>query len=127
MADKPHRIPTHLQHFARKLRLEMTWPEVRLWQELKSRQMAQFKFRKQAIVGGFIVDFYCPSAKLVIEVDGETHDDPESDVDRDKALAKFGLQVVRYTNDEVVHEIDWVLQDLWQRLTDRGTPSPTPP
>ena len=82
---------------ARKLRREMSLPEVLLWQRLKNAQTGR-KFRKQHPIGPYVLDFYCPAAKLDIEVDGDAHDmgsNPARDARRDAWLRERGLQVLR--------------------------------
>jgi very-short-patch-repair endonuclease len=102
----------------------MTWPEKMLWGALKTRQLANYKFRKQSVIGSWIVDFYCPSARLVVEVDGESHVDPDQDAARTKGLEKFGVRVVRYTNDEVVQDLDAVLEEILTHLGASGSTLP---
>ena len=82
---------------ARELRRTMSLPEGLLWQELRKRP-GGFKFRRQHPILGFIADFYCPAAKLVIEVDGEAHDRGERaarDERRDRDVAQLGLRTMR--------------------------------
>ncbi len=66
-------LPTDLKERSRDLRRNTTVPEQKLWAILRSRQLAGLKFRRQVVIGPFIVDFYCEAAKLVVEVDGESH------------------------------------------------------
>jgi very-short-patch-repair endonuclease len=82
---------------ARKLRRQMSLPEGLLWQQLRHRPMG-LKFRKQHPVGRFVVDFYCAQKKLVIEIDGISHnmgDNPARDVARDELLRTLGLEIIR--------------------------------
>lgn len=91
--------------FRQQLRNEPTFGEKALWFYLQGRKVDGFKFRRQQGVGQFVVDFYCPSAKLIIEVDGETHQRPESiahDIQREKYLTGKGLRVLRFTDDQVL-------------------------
>ena len=83
---------------ARALGRDMTLPEGLLWRALRERPEG-FKFRRQHPIGRFIVDFYCPAARLVIEVDGVSHsmgDHPQRDLDRDRWLASQNVRVVRF-------------------------------
>ncbi|NJD91688.1 MAG: endonuclease domain-containing protein [Geobacter sp.] len=81
------------------------------------RQFAQYKFLRQKPIGGFIVDFYCSELRLVIEIDGDCHaDQVEYDEERTRFLNALGLQVIRYTNDEVLHNIEGVYDDLLRQL-----------
>jgi len=90
---------------ARKLRREMTLPEVLLWRELRQSDL---KFRKQHPVGRYVLDFYCAAAKLGIEVDGIAHDmgdHPETDVARDASLRERGLEIVRIRAADVLKSV----------------------
>lgn len=90
---------------ARELRCEMTPAEKILWNELRGNKLG-VHFRRQQIIAGFIVDFYCHKVGLVIEVDGDIHDlQQEEDARREKVLQEMGLQIVRFRNEEV--EKDW--------------------
>src|SRR5512141_1278553 len=90
---------------AKELRREMTPAEKVLWQELRANKLS-VHFRRQQIIAGFIVDFYCHKAALVIEVDGDIHDlQQEEDSGREKALSEMGLKIVRFRNDEVLKNL----------------------
>src|SRR5438045_2411564 len=91
---------------ARGLRRNMTLPEGQLWQVLRQRPSG-LKFRRQHPLGRCVVDFYCPAAKLVIEVDGESHsmgDRPQQDVRRDAWLRRQGLRVLRFGASDVMRD-----------------------
>ncbi len=121
-------LPRNLK-LKRNLRLKMTVTELRLWSRLRAKQFQGLKFRRQHGVGSYIVDFYCPERRLVIEVDGDTHataDQLASDKERDVYLTSLGLDVVRYTNGDVIGNLEGVLADLGKRVGFRST-SPTPP
>ena len=112
----------------RRLRSDMTGPEKRLWARLRARQLKGLKFRRQHGIGPYIVDFYCPEQSLVIEIDGDSHADAKQirkDQRRDRYLQSIGLSVVRYTNDEIMKNLDGVLEDLLRR-TSSGSTSPHP-
>jgi len=99
-----------IEESARLLRQQLTPAEDILWQALRGRKLNQLKFRCQHPVGKFIVDFYCPSAKLVIEVDGGIHSQQQSyDQARTEQLQTFGYRVLRFTNDEVINDLSNVL------------------
>jgi very-short-patch-repair endonuclease len=88
----------------KELRREMTPAEKILWQEVRAKKLG-VRFRRQQIIQGFIVDFYCHKAGLVIEVDGDIHDlQQDEDERREKALRELGLRIVRFRNDEVVRD-----------------------
>jgi very-short-patch-repair endonuclease len=87
---------------ARRFRQEPTDAEEVLWQMLRDRQLRGIKFRKQTPMGRFILDFYCPAAKLVIELDGAVHDQQqERDAARTAELEMRGFRVIRFRNEEV--------------------------
>ena len=94
---------------AKELRREMTPAEKILWEELRANKLG-VHFRRQQVIQGFIVDFYCHKAGLVVEVDGDVHDlQKEEDARREKVLSELGLRVVRFGNDEVVRELSVVV------------------
>ncbi len=114
---------------AKRLRRNMTDEEAALWQRLRTNQVG-LHFRRQQIIDGFIVDFYCLAAALVVEVDGEIHAGQRTyDRERDRALAERGLDVLRIPNGDVRQDIDAVLARIVDvaasRLTTRqhGPPS----
>ncbi|NOH01398.1 MAG: DUF559 domain-containing protein [Chloroflexi bacterium] len=93
---------------AKELRREMTPAEKLLWHEIRANKLG-VRFRRQQVIQGFIVDFYCHRAGLVIEVDGDIHDlQKEEDERREKVLSALGLRVVRFGNDEVVKSLSAV-------------------
>ena len=97
---------------ARELRHDMTPAEQTLWQELRANKLG-IHFRRQQIIAGFIVDFYCHKAALVIEVDGDIHDlQKDKDARREKALRDLGLKIIRFRNDEVVKELPMVVEKI---------------
>ena len=94
---------------AKELRREMTPAEKLLWQEIRANKLG-VRFRRQQVIQGFIVDFYCHQAGLVIEVDGDIHDlQKEEDERREKVLSALGLRIVRFGNDEVVRNLSVVM------------------
>ena len=99
---------------AKKLRREMTPPEIALW--LALRQNAEgLRFRKQHGVGDYVLDFYCAPARLAIEGDGEAHgrgDRPLRDARRDVQLAALGLLVVRYPASDVLRDFESVARQI---------------
>jgi very-short-patch-repair endonuclease len=94
---------------AKELRRDMTPAERILWQELCANKLG-VHFRRQQVIAGFIVDFYCHKAGLVIEVDGDIHDlQKEEDVRREKVLSEMGLRIVRFRNEEVMKNLSAVV------------------
>jgi len=115
----------------RRLRMEMTVVEQRLWSRLRLSQLQGHKFRRQHGIGPYIVDFYCPERSLVLEVDGETHAEANQmryDKKREAYLKSLGLRIVRYTNEDVLHNLEGVWADLERQVGSTGTsPSPSLP
>ncbi|MBN9506700.1 MAG: endonuclease domain-containing protein [Altererythrobacter sp.] len=112
---------------ARAMRINPTEPEKRLWRHLSNAQLAgSFKFRRQEVIGRAIVDFFCPSARLVVEVDGDTHADPARDRRRDAYLNGLGYAVLHVTNPDVMTGMDGVLQTILRALGRADSPHPNP-
>lgn len=108
--------PIRLQR-AKELRQQMTEAEKILWQQLKAGRLDGHHFRRQQIIGGCIVDFYCHQADLVIEVDGSSHTGQEAyDAEREQVLAGWGIEVLRFTNDQVIHHLSDVVQTIRKHL-----------
>jgi very-short-patch-repair endonuclease len=102
------------------LRKNMTKAELVLWNKLKDKKLFKSKFRRQHPVYIFIVDFYCHEYRLVIEIDGEIHKNQENyehDDGRTAELNKFGITVLRFTNDQVIYELDKVIPSIHGALT----------
>ncbi|HMN21492.1 MAG TPA: DUF3387 domain-containing protein [Ottowia sp.] len=109
---------------ARQLRQAGTKAEELLWELVRNRQFCDLKFRRQHQVGDYIVDFYCAQAGLVVELDGEVHDDPDvaaRDGRRDAWLRGQGMKVLRFSNDQVLHDTEVVLS----RIAEAAHPSPS--
>ena len=91
----------------------MTPMERLLWARLRDRRLENFRFRRQHPVGPYIADFYCPSAQLIIEIDGDSHASQEEyDQRRTKWLDENGYRVVRFTNDDVVNNLDGAMEAI---------------
>ncbi len=102
-----------VQTLARQMRHEPTPAEKKLWEYLRNRQVANLKFRRQQPVERFIVDFYCAEKRLVIEADGEIHNYSQAeDAIRTEFLEDSGLMVLRFTNDQIMDSINWVLDQI---------------
>ena len=102
-----------LKSFSRQLRKKQTREESMLWYTLRRKQILGVQFFRQRPIGHYIVDFYAPSVRLVIEVDGIQHydlDNQRYDAERDKYLKHLGLRVLRFNNLEVSRALDSVLQ-----------------
>jgi very-short-patch-repair endonuclease len=105
---------------ARKLRREATQPEQKLWRHLRGAQMNGFSIRRQHPVGPYVLDFYCPAAKLAIELDGRHHgieSNRRHDADRTIYLGKNAIRVLRFWNTEIYENSDGVLDAIARALT----------
>ena len=108
---------------ARRLRREQTEWEHNLWTRLRRRQLNGFKFRRQHPIGPFFADFFCPEAKLVVEIDGSQHaDELALDKNRTEFLRDAGYRVLRFWNHEIRAEIDAVVQRIGDALENRAQP-----
>ncbi|MEO0128469.1 MAG: DUF559 domain-containing protein [candidate division WOR-3 bacterium] len=107
-----------LKHFARRLRRNMTDAEKLIWMKIRRKQLKGVQFYRQRIIGEYIVDFYCPKANLVIEIDGGSI--LENNIKKDKArtdfFKRFGLKVIRFTDKEVFENPDGVIQKIYESL-----------
>nr|WP_233843938.1 DUF559 domain-containing protein [Dyella sp. 2HG41-7] len=105
---------------ARALRHATTDPERHLWRFLRRENLAGFKFRRQYPIAGYIVDFVCVSAKLVIELDGGKHSESrEYDVNRTRVIGSRGYRVLRFWNDDVLLRTESALEEIWRNLPNR--------
>jgi cyclase len=110
---------------ARSLRKKLTPAEDLLWQALRNRRIAGFKFRRQHPVGFYIADFYCDKALLIVEVDGDVHDVPEvmeNDLERSKFIESTGIKIIRFRNEEVLVNLSDVLDEIERNLIVRKVP-----
>jgi len=126
---------------AREVRSVQTSAEAVLWKILRNRQLLGFKFRRQHQFGDYVADFYCHEGRLVIECDGWVHSENEQwqhDQARDAYLLSQGLHVLRFTNDEVLNDLETVIEKIQSGLSnaselskqikgsDRSGPHPNP-
>ena len=101
------------------MRREMPPAEVALWKVLRNKQANGHKFRRQYSVDNYILDFYCPSAKLAIEIDGDSHFSEiaiQSDEIRQKAIEARGIRFLRFTNRDVYENMDAVFENILKHL-----------
>ena len=113
-----------LKGLRRKLRNHSTRAECILWKALQKRKLAGRKFRRQHSIEHYIVDFYCPREKLVIELDGPYHSQKktmEYDQKRTERLEALGCKVLRFKNKLVLHNLDLVLKAIIEALPDHHT------
>jgi very-short-patch-repair endonuclease len=101
------------REFAQQLRREQTPAELLLWERLRAGRLAALYFRRQQVIDGFIVDFYCHTAGLVVECDGEIHQAQiDYDTERDQMLTARGLHVLRFGNPQVLEAIETVIAQI---------------
>jgi very-short-patch-repair endonuclease len=114
---------------SRTLRRDQTDAEIKLWSALRDRQLSGVKFRRQFSIGRFIIDFYSPEFKLGIEADGGQHyDDKGSQRDelRTRELADLGVQIIRFSNLEILNHFDGVCQVIQEAIEKKRENSPSP-
>ncbi len=121
IATQQH-ISETMYETAKRLRREMTEEEKTLWQNLRANRLGGFHFRRQQIIGKYIVDFYCHAASLVIELDGEIHKQQVArDAEREKELIGHGLLVLRFKNVEINQSLQQVLAHIKETCHMRTT------
>ncbi len=104
---------------ARELRQNSTVAENKLWSFLRGRQLGGFKFNRQEPIGSYFVDFACRKGKLVIEIDGPSHDEPDArkyDVRRTEFLESQGYRVLRFTNEFIMGDVSFALEAIVKHL-----------
>jgi very-short-patch-repair endonuclease len=123
-----HRIfnQSYVKAKRKDLRLNMTASEQRLWRYLRGKRMAGHKFRRQFSVDQFIVDFYSPELKLAIEIDGDSHaGEKEGKYDklREKHFSRLGVNFLRFTNQEVMKNLESVLMAIASGVAKKTPPN----
>ncbi len=111
---------------ARRLRQDATDAERALWRGLRGRRLDGLKFRRQHVVGRYVLDFYCHECRLAVELDGGQHNEPEQrrrDAARTAFLESRGVAVLRYSNIEALRETEAVLEDIHRRAAGRQRPT----
>ena len=112
--------------FAKGLRSQMTDAEQRLWYRLRAHRFLDLKFKRQAPIGPYIVDFGCLEHRLIVEVDGGQHAENAADRKRDAWLTSEGYRVLRFWNDDVLKRTDVVLGEIARAVTLRQERTPLP-
>jgi very-short-patch-repair endonuclease len=116
----------NLKGFARELRKNMTETEIFLWKQLRRKQLYGYQFYRQKNIGNYIVDFYCPAAKLIIELDGGHHysdDGMRCDEQRDNYLSSLGIKILRFPDREVFKNTEGVIEEICRGLI-KSPPTP---
>jgi very-short-patch-repair endonuclease len=119
------KISSTMWQTAKELRRNMTEEEKILWQHLRANRLGGFHFRRQQIIGKYVVDFYCHAASLVVELDGGIHvKQVERDKERDEELIARGLEILRFKNEQVRHELANMLAQIADACRARTNLSP---
>ena len=103
------RVTGQKVELSREFRKSMTEAEKGFWDMVRGRKMFGLKFRRQQVIDGFIIDFYCDSLGLCIEIDGGVHDEGEQEIydkNRDEVLSLRGLKVIRFSNEDVLEKVE---------------------
>jgi very-short-patch-repair endonuclease len=113
--------------FAKRLRRNQTDAERALWFRLRDRRLAGWKFKRQVPIDRYIVDFLCADGKLIVEIDGGQHDqNSERDRDRTAALEAMGYLVLRFWNNDVIHNTEGVLETILNTVNQSRSEPPHP-
>jgi very-short-patch-repair endonuclease len=127
----PHAFVSEQQrHRAKRLRTTMTRAETLLWHYIKAGRIDGLSFRRQVPMRKYIADFVCHSRWLIVELDGESHDfEPriEQDAERDAWFVSQGYTVVRFTNEQVLTNLEGVVEAIRRETSKQHTPLPVPP
>lgn len=123
-AGKAVKLQLQLHSIAREFRQQPTLAEEKLWFYLRAKKLAGLKFKRQHPLFHYIVDFYCHARSLVIEVDGEIHVQTVArDHDRDTLLYQHGFKVLRFTNEQVLENIDQIIISIKSCVNANSSPS----
>ena len=105
--------------FRKRLRNNLTPAEATLWKHIKSKQIYNIQWRRQFSIGTYILDFYCPKAKLAIELDGKEHytiAGDKYDYERNNFISSKGIKILRYENKEIWESIEQVIEEINKEL-----------
>ena len=119
---RPALSPEEEREWIRRLRVEQTDAEAALWQLVRNRKLIGCKFRRQVPIGRYVADFYSHERKLIVELDGGVHSDPEQqahDQNRDTFLLSLGLRILRFSNEEALGAPQKVLDQIRKALLSR--------
>ncbi|MDQ3846636.1 MAG: endonuclease domain-containing protein [Bacteroidota bacterium] len=119
--DMHYGAAKNIFQYAELLRKNMTAAEKMLWDRFYKNQLG-VRIRRQHPIGKYIVDFYCHEAKLIKEIDGDIHlikENKEYDIGREVCLNEFGIEIIRFTNDEVMNNVEEVIQKIKSKIEQR--------
>jgi len=111
-------ISKRTRNFAKTMRRQPTEAKAAMWHLLRDRRFDRFKFRRQAPVENFILDFVCFEQRLVIEIDGGQHAESRRDAERDTILKASGFRIARYWNNDVLYQSIAVQEDILAKLSE---------
>ena len=114
--------------YAETLRKNMTGTEKIMWERLCKKKLG-VRIRRQHPIGNYIADYYCHELKLIIEIDGEIHltkENKEYDINRDVTLNEFGIQIMRFTNEQVTDRIEQIIEEIKNKIKDLKQLLPSP-
>ncbi len=109
----------NLKRYSRELRKNMTEAERLIWSKIRRKQLKNIQFYRQRIIGNYIVDFYCPKAGLVVEIDGGQHyieEGIKDDIIRNNFLTNLGLKVLRFSDRDVFENVNGVIEKIYENL-----------
>jgi very-short-patch-repair endonuclease len=119
-------MPTRTRKFARQLRQSSTDAELRLWHHLRGSRLGGFKFRRQHPIPPYMLDFFCVSTRIAVELDGSQHS-VSADLERTRFLERQGIGILRFWDNDVLNKTEAVLEAILQALQDPTlTPTPLP-
>ncbi len=113
------RIPKHVKQLAVELRKNQTIAEQIIWSKIRNKKLGGFRFTRQYSIGRYIADFYCSKANKIVEIDGKVHEErdrKEYDKIREEVIKTHGIKIIRFTNDEIVSNLEEVLRRLLEIL-----------
>lgn len=116
-----------LKQTRQKLRNQQTAAESVLWGKLRKKQLLGTRFHRQYSIGPFILDFYCPKARLGIELDGKYHEDPKQnkyDISRERAVKSIEIEIIRFSNNRVISDLSNVISEIECVVKRRTSSSP---
>ena len=122
MNNKWIKYNPRLKQIARTLRNNMTLAEILFWQQIKNKQLLGYDFHRQKPIGEYVVDFYCPKLKLVIKIDGDSHEGrEEADKIRQEQIETLGLTIIRFQDSDIKNNIEGVLEQIQEWIESKTT------
>ncbi|RCX18262.1 very-short-patch-repair endonuclease [Anaerobacterium chartisolvens] len=109
----------HVKQLAKEMRRHPTSGEQELWDKIRNKQLGGYRFLRQYAISRYIADFYCSKAKTAVEVDGSIHEQDERkeyDSIREEVIKAHGIRIIRFTNEEIIEDINNVLKRLLEFL-----------